>query len=93
MCIIPVSPTLNLEPNPGGINILRISHETVSSITPNFWEAINYPWLRNALIRGDRIIFASPILRNLFEGGRLTFYGREVLYILYYKIIECLVMG
>ncbi|MCQ2503667.1 MAG: hypothetical protein MJ103_00330 [Saccharofermentans sp.] len=90
---IPESPTLNLEPNPGGINILRITHETFSSISPNFWEAINYPWLRNALIRGDRIIFASPILRNLFEGGRLTFYGREVLYILYYKIIECLVMG
>lgn len=59
-----------------------------------FWRIYNLPFLQEALERGDRFIFASEIiLDNIFNLIGLTGYGREIIYLLFYKIFEYLLCG
>ena len=77
--------------NVGGFNILNVPDELVNSAT--FWTDWNLPFLQAALERGDKFIFATNIWSNMFVNGKLTGYGKEILFLAYSKISEILIGG
>lgn len=75
----------------GGFNILNVPDELVNSAT--FLTDWNLPFLQAALERGDKFIFATNIGSNMFVNGKLTGYGKEILFLAYSKISDILIGG
>ena len=87
--------SLDYSGNIGGFNILNVPDAYYNPST--FWADWNYPFLQAALERGDKFIFATELWSNIFEikEGTITItgYGKEILYIAFYKICESLFGG